>query len=79
VSIIVQRKERGATSASALIRTLTSEAHQVDQALVAFVGKRAKPRREEPRLSTGAEFLLQESAASSEASGDPAQDTLTIA
>jgi hypothetical protein len=63
-----------------VLRSIMGEAHQVDENLVAFVRKGAKPRREEPRPAehrTG--FYLQESAACSEASGDLAQDTLTIA
>ena len=67
-------------TAAVVLRSIMSEAHQVDEALVAFVRKGAKPRREEPRPAehrTG--FHFQESAAYSEASGDPAEDTLTIA
>jgi hypothetical protein len=67
-------------TAAVVLRSVMSEAHQVDETLVAFVRKGAKPRREEPRPAehqTG--FYLQESAAYSEASGDPVQDTLTIA
>ena len=67
-------------TAAVVLRSVMGEAHQVDKTLVAFVRKGAKPRREEPRPAehqTG--FHLQESAACSEASGDPAQNTLTIA
>jgi hypothetical protein len=67
-------------TAAVVLRSIMSEAHQVDEALVAFVRQGAKPRYGEPRPAehrTG--FLPQESATSSEASGDPAQDTLTIA
>jgi hypothetical protein len=67
-------------TAAVVLRSIMSEAHQVDETLVAFVRRGAKPRGEEPRPAehrTG--FHLQESAASSEAWGDPAQDTLTIA
>jgi hypothetical protein len=66
-------------TASAIVRTLTGEAHHVDEALVAFVRKGAKPRREEPRPAEHQTGFHQESAAYSEASGDPAQDALTIA
>jgi hypothetical protein len=68
-------------TASVIIRTLTGQAHQVGETLVAFVRKGAKLCREEPRPAehrTG--FDLREIAAYSKASRDPAaQDTLTIA
>jgi hypothetical protein len=67
-------------TAAVVLRSIMGEAHQVDEALVAFVRKGAKPQRDEPGPAehrTG--FYLQESAACSDASGDPAQDTLTIA
>jgi hypothetical protein len=67
-------------TASVIIRTLTGQAHQVDETLVALVRRGAKPWREEPRPAEHRSgFHLQESAADSEAPGDLAQDTLTIA
>jgi hypothetical protein len=66
-------------TAAVVLRSVMSEAHQVDETLVAFVRKGAKPRREEPRPAEHQTGFHQESAASSEASSDPAQDTLTIA
>jgi hypothetical protein len=67
-------------TAAVVLRSIMREAHQVDEALVAFVRIGAKRRREEPRPAEHRPgFHLQEGAADSEASGDPAQDTLTIA
>jgi hypothetical protein len=67
-------------TAAVVLRSVMGEAHQVNEALVAFVRKGVKARREEPRRAEHqAGFHLQEGAAYSEASDDPAQDTPTIA
>src|SRR5215204_3273151 len=61
--------ETTSKTAAVVIRSIMGEAHQVDEALVTFVRKGAKPRHEEPRPAEHRKGLhLQESAAYSKAS-----------